>query len=161
MISTESLDDVSSGVRLHGFLASCRATNSPARACFRLVDDGLVTLLISAEILTEVRDILARPKTLHRFPQLTTVAIDAFLRNVLSKATSISDVPRVFTLQRDPKDEAYVNLALAGDARYLVSRDGDLLDLMRDASFRHSYPGLEILDPMEFLRAVTVNRPSD
>jgi len=66
----------------------------------------------------------------------------------------LSEVPRVFTLERDPKDEPYVNLALATGAQYLVSRDRDLLDLMSVADFRQRYPALNILDPPAFLRAL-------
>ena len=54
----------------------------------------------------------------------------------------------------DPKDAPYVNLALATRATFLVSRDKDLLDLMKDAGFRERYPALVILDPAEFLRAM-------
>jgi hypothetical protein len=34
----------------------------------------------------------------------------------------VHDVPRIFEYDRDPKDEAYINLALAAGATYLVSR---------------------------------------
>jgi putative PIN family toxin of toxin-antitoxin system len=56
-----------------------------------------------------------------------------------------AEVPRTLTLPRDPKDEPYLNLALAVGAQYLVSRDKDLLDLMNDGSFRQRYPDLTIL----------------
>jgi hypothetical protein len=44
----------------------------------------------------------------------------------------------------------------AVSARYLVSRDNDLLDLMdggrpEGRQFRHRYPGLIIVDPVGFL----------
>ena len=38
--------------------------------------------------------------------------------------------PSVFAYPRDPKDEPYVNLAVAAAADYVVTRDKDLLDLM-------------------------------
>jgi predicted nucleic acid-binding protein len=55
---------------------------------------------------------------------------------------------------RDPKDERYLNLAIAVGARYLVSRDTDLLDLMKDQPFRNQFPHLNILDPTAFLQAM-------
>ena len=58
----------------------------------------------------------------------------------------------MFVLSRDPKDEPYLNLAIATDASYLVSRDNDLLDLMTDSEFRTQHPDLKILDPVAFLR---------
>ena len=39
-------------------------------------------------------------------------------------------------LERDRKDEPYLDLALSANARYLISRDKDLLDLMQDVQFR-------------------------
>jgi predicted nucleic acid-binding protein len=66
----------------------------------------------------------------------------------------LPDVPKVFTLKRDPKDEPYLNHALATAAEYLVSRDLDLLDLMLDESFRQRYPNLTILAPPAFLQVI-------
>lgn len=62
------------------------------------------------------------------------------------------DVPEVALLARDPKDEPYINLALAAGAAFLVSRDNDLLDLMTDPEFRGRFPGLQIVDPATLLR---------
>jgi predicted nucleic acid-binding protein len=48
----------------------------------------------------------------------------------------------------------YVNLAIDRSARFVVTRDADLLDLMRDEHFQKSHPGITILDPVAFLRHV-------
>jgi predicted nucleic acid-binding protein len=74
-----------------------------------------------------------------------------------AKATFFDSVPAVFTYPRDPNDEPYVNLALAAGARYLVTWDNDLLDLMNEATpagqdFRRRFPDLTILNPVAFLR---------
>jgi predicted nucleic acid-binding protein len=45
-------------------------------------------------------------------------------------------------------------LAIAAQAAFVVSRDNDLLDLMKDEEFRKAYPALAILDPVAFLRHV-------
>ncbi len=66
----------------------------------------------------------------------------------------LTGVPKAVALPRDPKDEPYLDLAIAAKAHYLVSRDLDLLDLMHDASFRQSQPGLVILDPAAFLQEI-------
>jgi predicted nucleic acid-binding protein len=67
----------------------------------------------------------------------------------------IPGVPRVFSYQRDPKDEPYIDLAIAAGASYLVSRDNDVLDLANPtdadgARLRHLAPLLQILDPLSF-----------
>jgi uncharacterized protein len=136
------------------FLQGAGRPAGPARACFHLVDENRVTLCVSAEILTEVRDVLTRPKTLRKFPLLSPEWVNAFAQNVESKAVMLNEVARVVTLQRDPKDEPYLNLAVAAKANYLVSRDLDLLDLMNDSEFRQRHPNLVILDPAAFLQEI-------
>jgi predicted nucleic acid-binding protein len=59
-----------------------------------------------------------------------------------------------FSLPRDPKDAPYVDLAVASNAGYLVSRDKDLLELMQDEAFRRRFPNLKILEPVSFLREI-------
>ena len=71
----------------------------------------------------------------------------------------LTDVPQAFRLERDPKDEPYLDLAVAARARYLVSRDRDLLDLMNDAQFRERFPDLIVVDPPAFLQALRSSRP--
>ena len=65
--------------------------------------------------------------------------------------------PNAYSLPRDPKDERYLNVAIASNAEFLVSRDLDLLDLMKDTAFRQQFPSLVILDPVAFLK-VMANR---
>ena len=43
-------------------------------------------------------------------------------------------------------------------ARYLVSRDHHLLDLMQAEQFRQSHPGLAILNPVAFLQEIALTR---
>lgn len=143
------------------FLQGAGRPAGPARACLRLVDEGRVTLCLSAEILAEVRDVLARPKTLRKFPLLSPEWVEAFVENAASKAVVLTQVPKAAALERDPKDEPYLNLALAVRARYLVSRNRDLLDLMEDEGFRQSYPDLLILDPVAFLQAVAGSKEAE
>ncbi|MBI3822723.1 MAG: putative toxin-antitoxin system toxin component, PIN family [Planctomycetes bacterium] len=143
------------------YLQAVGRMGGPARACFRLVDEGKTTLFVSSRIMAEVRDVLARPKIRKRFPLLTSESVDEFLVNVEKKAIVVDDAPCVFALPRDPKDESYINLALAVGAMYLVSRDKDLLDLMNDKDFRKRYPGLTILDPAAFLKAMALIEASD
>ena len=87
----------------------------------RLVRAGRVTLCVSAEIVSEVRDVLTRPELRAKFPALTPEHVDTFLNELLSVAHMVDDVPRTFTLPRDAKDEPYVNLALGVRPSYLVT----------------------------------------
>ncbi|HVS82883.1 MAG TPA: hypothetical protein VHE60_14230 [Pyrinomonadaceae bacterium] len=56
-------------------------------------------------------------------------------------------------------DEPYLNLAIEVKAYYLVSRDNDLLDLMKSTTadgieFQERFPSLSILDPVAFLKEI-------
>ena len=123
----------------------------PAAECLRLVKARRLELFLSPEIVAEVRDVLTRPRTLKKFPALTPEAVGLFLEDVQMQAAILDQVPHSFSLPRDPKDEPYLDLALASGAKYLVSRDRDLLDLMEDQAFRQAFPDLMILDPAEML----------
>jgi putative PIN family toxin of toxin-antitoxin system len=125
------------------------------------VRDGRLELFVGSEILAEVRDVLNRPKTRRKFPALTPESVDVFLLDLVSHATTLSTVPKVFSLARDPKDEPYINLAAAVEARYLVSRDNDLLDLMGDPTFRQQFPELTVIEPVALLRELAREPGSD
>ena len=62
-------------------------------------------------------------------------------------------------LPRDPDDEPYLNLALEADAQFLVTRDRDLLDLMRSDTkegrdSQSRFPDLKIVDPVMFMKEI-------
>jgi len=132
--------------------------NGPAASCVRLVENEIVKLLLSAEVLAELRDALNRPKLQKKSPSASSDLVDEFLRRLLDKAEFVKEVGKQFSCERDPKDDVYVNLALSGGASYLISRDHDLLDLVKETKagtdFRARFPGLNILNPVAFLRAM-------
>jgi putative PIN family toxin of toxin-antitoxin system len=139
------------------FLQGAMRATGPAAACFRLIDGGAVQLCVSAELLAEVKDVLARPALQRRYQTLAPENVAKFLAEVEAKAVLITEVPPVFTYPRDPKDKLYVNLAVAAGAGYLGSRDKDPLDLMDQATaagkeIGQRFPGLRVLDPAAFLR---------
>ncbi len=136
------------------FVQAAANAVGPAARCLELIRGGQATLQVSPEILAEVGEVLRRPKLRRKMPSLTDERVGAFLQDVIGHATLSLDVPRQIRYERDPKGEPYLNLAIAAGARYLVSRDNDLLDLMADEDFRARHPGLTILDPAAFLRAI-------
>ena len=140
-------------------LQAAARRSGPAAECLQAVRDGRLELFLSPDIIAEVRDVLSRPKTLRKFPVLTPEAVDVYLADVANHATTLATVPKIFTLARDPKDEPYIDLAAAIQARYLVSRDKDLLDLMDDDTFRQQFPGLLVIDPVALLRELPLAQP--
>jgi putative PIN family toxin of toxin-antitoxin system len=139
------------------YLQATASESSPAAALLRMVDDSTISLFVTDEILDEVRDVLSRPKIRQKNPRITDERVNALLTRLAEQGTLIENVPKYFSYERDPKDERYVNLAVEANAAYLVSRDSDLLDLMREdlagsRDFRQQFPALMILNPVAFLR---------
>lgn len=157
---TESQDPVSQPT-VYDCMLFFRAAIRPNRVhpLFELVNQGRVEIALSADVLAELRDVLTRPKLFAKYSALTTQAVDAFLGQYVQCARWIDPVPEHYTLLRDPKDSKYINLAIEASARYLVSDDNDLLELMAPASavgqdFRTRYPAIEIVSPADFLSIV-------
>ena len=128
--------------------------------CKNLLGEGKIILFVSPEILAEVKDVLTRPETQNRFSQATDENVDAFLKDICSKAILLKSVPHKFSYIRDHKDECYINLSAEVKADYLITRDKDLLDLMtgidlESKEFRQRFRPLKIVEPIEFLKIIT------
>ena len=74
------------------FLQGAANPDGPAAACLRLAEKGHVELCISSEILSEVRDVLTRPKMQHRFSALTEETVSAFLARGTSTLLEFSHI---------------------------------------------------------------------
>jgi putative PIN family toxin of toxin-antitoxin system len=140
------------------FIQGAARPGSPARRCLDLVDNQNVTLFVSPTTLAEVNDVLTRPQVLRRLPTLDSDAARDLIRAIHARAKTVVAVPSVFQYPRDPKDEPYVNLVIASAAEFLVTRDKDLLDLMRSdtpdgRAFLSRFPNLRIVTPEAFLAA--------
>ncbi len=136
------------------FLQAAINDQSPAFACLALVESNQAHLYLSAPILSEVRDVLTRAKIQAKFPHLTQERADLFIQKVATLATLVNDVPDAGFPMRDADDLPYLNLAICTNASYLVTRDNDLLELMKDVTFTSKFPNLQIVDPVSFLKAV-------
>lgn len=139
------------------YLQATASESGPAAALLRMMDDSAISLFVSNDILDEVRDVLSRPKIRRKNPRVTDERVDALLTRLAEKGTLLERVPKHFNYERDPKDEKYINLAVEANAAYLVSRDNDLIDLVREdlagsKDFRQRFPTLMILNPVAFLR---------
>ena len=142
------------------FLQGAGRRDNAARKCLDLVDSGLVHLCLSPDVLAEIDDVLHPPEILQRFPLITSTASQTLLRTARNKSILLASVPKVFPLPRDPDDQPYTDLAIAADAKYLVTwNDRHLTYLMRqDTSegidFCRRFPSLKIVDPPTFLAEI-------
>ena len=139
-------------------LQGLASPGGPAGRCVQLAIDGKVSLFASPAVFDELRDVTSRPKVIAKLG-LVAQRVQEFLEAIEIAATVLSGVPAFFAYERDPDDAHYVNLALAADAKLIVSRDTDLLDLMdatkpEAAEFQRRFPLLRILEPVAFLRDI-------
>ena len=110
----------------------------PRKAFDKILDNGIV--LVSVPVLLELADVLNRPK----FDKYVTH--DERIRFMVSflKVAEMVEISETITACRDPKDDRLLELAVSGNAKFLVTGDKDLLVL-------NPFRGVEILTPREFL----------
>ena len=95
------------------FIQAVLSETGPAAQLFKLLEAGKFSLFVSNEVFAEVKDVLSRPKLRAGKQSLTDELIEAFIKRVSRQSTLVKHVPRQFTYTRDPKDEKYINLAVA------------------------------------------------
>jgi putative PIN family toxin of toxin-antitoxin system len=137
----------------------------PAFRCLALIEERRIELLLSPDVLAEARDVLYRPKLRRKNPQMTSERVERLLAFIAHHGVVIEHIAKITSFPRDPKDEPYLNLSIAGKAHYLVSRDRDLLDLMTNSpeaqDFQRMHPGLKILSPEALLGVFAPPAESD
>ena len=141
------------------FVQAVLSDAGPSAHLLDLLEMDVFTLFTSHASLAEVRAVLARPKLRAARPALTDELVEAFLARVSRYAVLLKQPLPVFQYPRDPKDEKYVNLAVAAKAAYIVSWDTDLLVLMTGYTyeckeFRRRFRPLQVIGPVEFLRSL-------
>lgn len=113
--------------------------SAPRKAFDLAFEQGRV--LISAETIAELDEVLRRPKFdkyLSEEDRLEFLA--AFVREA-----EVVEVRQVVTDCRDPKDNKFLELAVSGQATHLISGDADLLVL-------HPFRGVAVITPQVFLK---------
>ena len=110
----------------------------PRQAFDKLLDNG--TVLISVPVLLELAEVLNREK----FDKYVTH--DERMRFMVGflKVAEMIETGETIAVCRDPKDDKLLELAVCGDADFLVTGDKDLLVL-------NPFRGVEIITPRKFL----------
>jgi len=128
-----------------------------ASRCVEFVLDGKLSLYWSEYVLVEIRRIPEKqtPKRLG----VTLQQVDVLISKLMPLAHLVEHPPSVYHHPIDPKDSHYVDLAVATDAKLIVSRDKHLLNLMNPskpetAAFKVRFPQLLILQPEQVIDLV-------
>jgi putative PIN family toxin of toxin-antitoxin system len=135
--------------------------NGPAGVAVRAALAGSIRLVLSNHVLREAAEL---PSKLPRRLGVTEDRVNELLSQLLQSAEQIATPPPVFAFDRDPDDAAYVDLAVASGATYLVTRDKDLLSLSvpnatQAVAFAARFPGLRVVDPVAFLAVLSDVQP--
>ena len=110
----------------------------PARAVRKAVDEG--QLLVSDATLEELAGVLSRAKF---DPYVSLEDRQAFIR-VLNRIAERVIVTAPIQACRDPKDDKFLEVALHGQVKVILTGDRDLLAL-------HPFRGIDILSPRGYL----------
>jgi uncharacterized protein len=117
-----------------------------------LIEQKQIQAISSENILTELTDILQKPKLQKRLDLLIMTADEiVIIAKRLMTLVVIEEI--VIPELRDPKDQMVLATAIAGDAQVVISGDKDLLVL-------HPYQNISILLPQEFLSTFSVDSQS-
>ena len=140
------------------FLQAIANPDGPSGACFAAAISGIIHLAISAEIMSEFTEVAARPAVRKKL-SLSEEQVEAFLQKILAVSDYIPIVPAIFNHPIDPKDNIYVDLAIAVSATVITSRDLDLRRLMDVKNqlghdFVQKYPSIKILTPIQLLERI-------
>jgi putative PIN family toxin of toxin-antitoxin system len=105
-----------------------------------LWQNGLITPLLSREILDEYLRVLSYPKF-----ELSEEEIKELIQEeILPFAEVVKPKTRLRVVRRDPSDNKFLECAVAGKASVIISGDKDLLSLGR-------YRQIRIQSPAQFL----------
>lgn len=107
--------------------------------------DGDYTLLYAEPLLDELLAKLALPRIRDKY-HLSNEDVETVLALILLRG-ELAVPQRRITACRDPKDNVVLEVAVAGEADYIVTGDNDLLIL-------HPFEGIPIVGPAEFLKAL-------
>lgn len=121
--------------------------SGPPRAILDVAIEGDFVLLISADLLAEVRRVLTYPR-LRVLPQARVQEVLALLPLV---AHMVEPEHRVAIIRQDPPDNRVLECALAGEATHIVTGDNHLLGLK-------SFQGIPIMTPAAFLQVLRQRR---
>jgi putative PIN family toxin of toxin-antitoxin system len=109
-----------------------------------------VQLVVSTETLAELAAVLTRPKFQRYFTADNVTALLTLLREHGEWVVINSHL----ALCRDPKDDIFLNLAIAAQADYLVSEDNDLVsDAALKATMLTDYR-IQIVREAELVKAL-------
>lgn len=104
---------------------------------------GGFSLVLSEEILVETQEVLLQRERIRKRYAYTDEQPMRFCHALRTAVPLVRPAPGVHGVCRDPNDDHVIACAVAGHARYLVTRDPDLLTL-------RMYQDVQMVSPVMF-----------
>ena len=104
-------------------LSACRSRNGASFVVLRGMLTGEISFAASPAMLLEYEDVLKRPGMLGGHPTLTSEQIDTLIDALCAQAVQTLPWFRFRPFLDDPKDDLFIECALAAGARLIVTRD--------------------------------------
>ena len=142
------------------FVQALISGRGTAAGCIDLLRAGRFILLMSDATFDELRNVPLRPRLTTKYPFITAEKVESFVTDIESFAVRIARPPAIFPLPRDSGDEPIIDLAVAGDAEFIVTwNERHLTYLMKQDTpegreFCSRFPKIRIVSPPDFLAAV-------
>jgi len=106
-------------------------------------DEGKFTVIVTTDVVSEYFEVLNRPKF-----RLTQETIDKITRYIYQFSEFVVPEEQIRFIQDDPKDDKFLEAAIAGKVDFIVSGDNHLLALKEFRSIP-IISGREFLDWLE------------
>jgi uncharacterized protein len=108
------------------------------------INNKRITIVITQQLLSEIKNVTSREKLRKYFSE----TISNQLLKMLEAESEIVEIQATYFSSRDPKDNFLLDLIDASKADYLVTGDGDLLEL-------NPFKTAKILSPSDFEKIIT------
>lgn len=128
------------------FVNAVLKPHSELAKIFELVKEGKIRLILSNDILSEIRAVLLYPKIKQRHRR-SPKEIEEFLQKTIPVSIIAPGKMKVQTVKDDPADTKYLAAAVEAKADFIISGDRHLKNLKM-------FEGIRILDPSAFLKFI-------
>lgn len=130
---------------------------SAAARLLRMVDRRAVIVRLSKPLADEYRFVLGLPEVVAKYPGINDELVERTIARMRYLGEYSPAIRSKFPFPRDPQDAMLVELAIDGEANYIVTADRDLLALPSGhtgaaSRFRQRLPAARIVEAGEFLR---------
>lgn len=119
---------IDTNILVSGIISFHHLKSSPPVTVLQLLYERKIVLILSLPILSEIRDVLLRPKISQNY-HLTKKEIKDIIISLHKISFVVPGRRQVSKIKEEPADNKFLSAAIEGKADYIVSGDKHLLNL--------------------------------